>query len=52
MLTQLQDKMNFEILLILVQARFGGVDANSKTPPSISRQKAKQFHLDFMEKQF
>ena len=43
--------MNQETNQILMQAQMGG-DANTKTPPSMSRQKAKQIFLDCEEKKF
>ena len=43
--------MNQETNQILMHAQMGG-DANTKTPPSMSRQKAKQIFLDCEEKKF
>ena len=44
--------MNPQTQEILMQAQMGGGDANTKTPPSISRQKAKQIFFYFEEKKF
>ena len=44
--------MNPQTQQILMQAQMGGGDANTKTPPSISRQKAKQIFFDSEEKKF
>jgi hypothetical protein len=43
--------MNPQTQQILMQAQMGG-DASTKTPPSISRQKAKQIFFDSEEKKF
>ena len=44
--------MNPQTQEILIQAQMGGGDANIKTPPSISRQKAKEIFFDSEEKKF
>ena len=43
---------NPQTQLILMEAQMGGSDAYSKTPPSISREKAKQIFFDSEEKKF
>jgi hypothetical protein len=44
--------MNPQTQQILMQAQMGGGDANTKAPPSISRQKAKEIFFDSEEKKF
>jgi hypothetical protein len=44
--------MNPQTQQILMQAQMGGGDANTKTPPTISRQKAKEIFFDSEEKKF
>ena len=44
--------MNPQTQQFLMQAQMGGGDANTKTTPSISRQKAKEIFFDSEEKKF
>jgi hypothetical protein len=44
--------MNPQTQQTLMQAQMGGGDANSKTPPSISRLKAKEIFIESEEKKF